>query len=54
MSDTGPWKRTVIRMLLFGPTTIEYPVTFSQEHPDMMVVVDRNTAIAPLEGIKHV
>lgn len=51
ISDTGPWKRAVIRVLLFGPVTTEYPVTFVQEHPDAMIVVDRNTAIAPLEGI---
>jgi glucosamine-6-phosphate deaminase len=54
LSDTGPWKRAIIRMLLFGPTTIEAPVTFSQGHPDVLLVVDRNTAIAPLEGIEHV
>jgi len=54
LSDTGSWKRTVIRMLLFGPTTIEYPVTFAQGHPDVLLVVDRNTALAPLEGIDRV
>jgi glucosamine-6-phosphate deaminase len=54
ISDTGPWKRTVLRMLLFGPVTTEYPVTFVQEHPDAMIVVDRNTAVPPLEGVGHV
>jgi glucosamine-6-phosphate deaminase len=54
ISDTGAWKRTVIRVLLFGPVTTEYPVTFVQEHPDAMIVVDRNTVIAPLEGIDNV
>jgi glucosamine-6-phosphate deaminase len=54
ISDTGPWKRTVLRVLLFGPTTIEYPVTFAQGHPDVLVVVDRNTAVAPLEGVGNV
>ena len=48
ISDTGPWKQTVIRMLVFGPTTIEYPVTFVQGHPNASVVVDRLTASAPL------
>jgi glucosamine-6-phosphate deaminase len=49
-SDTGAWKRTVIRVLLFGPTTTEYPATFVQDHPDAMILVDRNTAAQPLEG----
>jgi glucosamine-6-phosphate deaminase len=48
ISDTGAWKQTVIRVLLFGPTTIEYPVTFVQGHPDAEVVVDRLTAAPPL------
>lgn len=48
ISDTGAWKQTVIRVLLFGPTTIEYPVTFVQNHPDAMVIVDRLTAEPPL------
>jgi glucosamine-6-phosphate deaminase len=54
ISDTGAWKRTVIRVLLFGPVTTEYPVTFVQEHPDATIVIDRNTAVPPLEGIGHV
>jgi glucosamine-6-phosphate deaminase len=48
ISDTGAWKQTVVRVLLFGPTTIEYPVTFVQDHPDVMLVVDRLTAAPPL------
>jgi len=48
ISDTGPWKQTVVRVLLFGPTTIEYPVTFVQGHPDALLVVDRLTAAPPL------
>jgi glucosamine-6-phosphate deaminase len=54
LSDTGPWKRTVIRVLLFGPVTTEYPVTFVQGHPDVLVVADRNTVMPPLEGIGDV
>jgi glucosamine-6-phosphate deaminase len=49
LSDTGTWKQTVIRVLLFGPMTTEYPVTFVQEHADAMIVVDRHTAGAPLD-----
>jgi glucosamine-6-phosphate deaminase len=47
-SDTGAWKQTVVRVLLFGPVTIEYPVTFIQEHPDALLIVDRTTAAPPL------
>jgi glucosamine-6-phosphate deaminase len=54
MSDTGPWKRTVVRVLLFGPVTTEYAVTFVQEHGDALIVIDRNTAVPPLEGIGNV
>lgn len=49
ISITGAWKRAIIRYLVFGPTTIEFPVTFVQEHPDVMLVVDRNTALSPIE-----
>jgi glucosamine-6-phosphate deaminase len=46
-SDTGTWKQTVVRVLLFGPMTIEYPVTFIQDHPDAMILVDEFTASHP-------
>ncbi len=46
-STTGAWKQTVIRILLFGPTTVEYPVTFVQDHPDVLVTVDSVTASHP-------
>ncbi len=49
LSDTGAWKQTVVRVLLFGPTTTEYPATFVQGHPDAMIVVDKLTAAPPLE-----
>lgn len=48
LSVTGAWKQTVIRVLLFGPTTTEYPVTFVQDHTDVMVIVDKLTAAPPL------
>jgi glucosamine-6-phosphate deaminase len=50
ISETGAWKQTVVRVLLFGPTTLEYPVTFAQEHPDAMIVVDAATAAPPPIG----
>lgn len=47
--DTGAWKQTVVRVLLFGPVTLEYPVTFIQEHPDTMVIADRLSAMPPIQ-----
>ena len=48
LSDTGAWKRTVLRMLLLGEQTIEYPVTLAQGHPDALLVCDRNSILPPL------
>lgn len=48
ISDTGAWKRTVIRVLILGEPTVEYPVTLAQGHQDVMLVCDRNSIIAPL------
>lgn len=50
ISETGAWKQTVVRVLLFGPTTVEYPVTFAQGHKDVSLIVDQATAAAPLGG----
>jgi glucosamine-6-phosphate deaminase len=47
LSITGTWKRTVLRIALFGPVTTDYPVTFTHEHPDTMLVVDRDTVEVP-------
>jgi glucosamine-6-phosphate deaminase len=47
-SETGAWKQTMVRVLLFSQPTIEYPVTFAQAHPDAVLVVDRKTAMPPL------
>jgi glucosamine-6-phosphate deaminase len=46
-SETGSWKQTVIRILLFGPITVEYPITFIQDHPDATIIVDEFTAGHP-------
>jgi len=51
ISETGAWKRTVIRYFLFGEPTLEYPVTLTQDHPDVLVIVDRDTILPPLEGL---
>jgi glucosamine-6-phosphate deaminase len=48
-TDTGAWKQTVVRVLLFGPVTTEYPVTFIQEHPDAMLIADRVSTSPPIK-----
>jgi glucosamine-6-phosphate deaminase len=50
-SDTGAWKQTVIRMLLFGNVSPDIPVTYVQEHKDCIVTVDAKTAACPPLGI---
>jgi glucosamine-6-phosphate deaminase len=47
-TDTGPWKRTILRILLFSDPDVDYPVTLVQGHPDVEVVVDRSSAECPL------
>lgn len=47
-SVTGAWKQTVVRMALFSPPTVEYPVTLLQDHDDVLLIVDQATATAPL------
>jgi glucosamine-6-phosphate deaminase len=49
-SETGVLKQAAIRVLLFGPVTTEYPVTFTQEHPDVLLTVDTITAASPPLG----
>ena len=50
-SETGAWKQTVIRILLFGEVSPEIPVTYCQEHSDCVVTVDAATAACPPLGI---
>jgi glucosamine-6-phosphate deaminase len=49
-SETGAWKQTVIRILLFGNVSPEIPATYCQEHPDCCVTVDAATAACPPLG----
>jgi glucosamine-6-phosphate deaminase len=46
--ETGAWKRTILRILLFSEPDVDYPVTLVHDHPDVGVVVDRQSAVAPL------
>jgi glucosamine-6-phosphate deaminase len=47
-SVTGAWKQTVVRVALFSPPTVEYPVTLLQDHGDVVLIVDEATAAPPL------
>ena len=46
--DTGTWKRTILRILLFADPDVDYPVTLFGGHPDVCVVANRDSAVAPL------
>jgi glucosamine-6-phosphate deaminase len=46
--DTGSWKRTILRILLFADPDVDYPATLVQNHDDARVVADRDSAIPPL------
>lgn len=48
-SDTGAWKQTALRIALFGPLTVEYPMTLLQEHPDALLTATVDTARHPFE-----
>jgi glucosamine-6-phosphate deaminase len=47
-SDTGAWKQTALRVALFGPLTVEYPMTLLQEHPDVLLTATVATASHPI------
>lgn len=48
--DTGEWKRTILRILLFAEPDADYPATLVRGHPDVRVVADRQSALPPLTG----
>jgi glucosamine-6-phosphate deaminase len=47
-TDTGAWKQTALRVALFGPLTVEYPITLLQEHPDALITATLATAAHPI------
>jgi glucosamine-6-phosphate deaminase len=47
-TDTGAWKQTAVRVALFGPLTVEYPITLLQEHPDALITATEATASHPI------
>jgi glucosamine-6-phosphate deaminase len=46
-SVTGPWKQTILRILLFSRPSVDFPVTLVHDHPDVHVTVDEVTAACP-------
>jgi glucosamine-6-phosphate deaminase len=48
--ETGSWKRTILRILLFAEPDADYPATLVHGHPDVRVVADRQSAIQPLSS----
>ena len=46
--DTGAWKRTILRILLFAEPDVDYPVTLVHDHRDVRVVADRESVQPPL------
>jgi glucosamine-6-phosphate deaminase len=47
-SDTGAWKQTALRVALFSPPTVEYPMTLLQEHPNALITATVETAKHPI------
>jgi glucosamine-6-phosphate deaminase len=46
-TDGGPWKQTILRILLFSEPTVDYPVTLVHDHPAADVIVDAASAASP-------
>ncbi len=47
-SDTGAWKQTALRVALFAPPNVEYPMTLLQGHPDAIITATAETARHPI------
>lgn len=41
----GSWQRTVLRTALLADPTVDYPVTLLQDHPDIAIIADLDTAM---------
>jgi glucosamine-6-phosphate deaminase len=42
--DGGEWQRNIMRTALFAEPDVDFPVTLAQDHPDVMIICDQNTA----------
>jgi len=49
--DTGSWKQTILRILLFSEPDADYPATLVTTHPDVHVYADRETATVPEDAL---
>jgi glucosamine-6-phosphate deaminase len=47
-TETGSWKQTILRILLFSEPTVDYPATLVHGHPDIEVIVDAASAQCPM------
>ena len=47
----GTWQRTILRIALLGEEDVDYPVTLLQNHPDFVIITDKNTAKSPKRSI---
>jgi glucosamine-6-phosphate deaminase len=49
--DTGSWKQTILRIVLFSEPDANYPATLVSTHPDVRVFADRATATVPRDAL---
>jgi glucosamine-6-phosphate deaminase len=49
--DTGSWKQTILRILLFSEPDVDYPATLVTTHADVHVYADRGTATVPDDAL---
>jgi glucosamine-6-phosphate deaminase len=49
--DTGSWKQTILRILLFSEPDADYPATLVSTHRDVHVYADRETASVPADAL---
>ena len=47
--DTGAWKQTILRILLFSDPDVAYPATLVHGHPDVRVTAGLETATCPAQ-----
>lgn len=50
--DGGDWQKTIFRIACLGEISVEYPVTFVQEHPDCIINVDSYVVDSPELALK--
>ena len=48
ITDGGPWKQFILRVLLLGEPDVRFPVTLCQGHPGCTVACDEASALPVL------